>query len=533
MAAHFDVLILGTGVPEGVLSAALSRAGKTVLHVDANAYYGESWASLSLAELAAWAHNTPGATLAFPRANTEGRVPEEMKPLDRYYSLSLRPTLLPSHGPMIEAVVRSNVATYATFRLLDHVATFNATSAQLERVPSNKSEIFKHKGVSLADKRRLMRFLQLAAEHDRSSLPPTLSGVLSDTLQLTPALQSALQYGAALSWGADEATETAFGRVHTYLKSLGKYGDGAYLCGQYGGAGELAQGFARSSAVHGGMFILGHAVENLAYNDAQWSLSLAGIPDTFTADQLAAPSAVLGKHVQTIVAHEHLAIFVTDTPLDWERVAHTGLEEEATTPETALLVFPPGSVGANERAVMVLMQGEGTFSCPKGQYVFYITTHTGGPDLHTPQTVLGPSLVQLETLLAVPGRPPILTLYTSRAIPDQDEHTAPAFVDTTARSTSAVPRSSLDLEADAPSQPIPNMTEILDLAVQDAEHAFWQIAGTESLREEARHVAYARQKHHDIAAYQGRGGAEPDKEKAPPRAALEFFSPATEKDEAM
>ena len=62
-----DVLVLGTGVSESVLSAALARAGKQVLHVDENAYYGGTWASLTLSELAHWAATHDGASLRFPR----------------------------------------------------------------------------------------------------------------------------------------------------------------------------------------------------------------------------------------------------------------------------------------------------------------------------------------------------------------------------------------------------------------------------------------------------------------------------------
>ena len=55
MSDHYDVLVLGTGVRESVLSAALSRAGKRVLHVDPHTYYGNEWASLTLSELSQWA----------------------------------------------------------------------------------------------------------------------------------------------------------------------------------------------------------------------------------------------------------------------------------------------------------------------------------------------------------------------------------------------------------------------------------------------------------------------------------------------
>ena len=36
----FDVVVVGSGLGESIAAAALSRIGKTVLHVDRNAYYG-------------------------------------------------------------------------------------------------------------------------------------------------------------------------------------------------------------------------------------------------------------------------------------------------------------------------------------------------------------------------------------------------------------------------------------------------------------------------------------------------------------
>lgn len=51
---QFDVVIIGTGLAESVLSAACSRIGKTVLHLDNNSFYGESWGSFSFEQLVEW-----------------------------------------------------------------------------------------------------------------------------------------------------------------------------------------------------------------------------------------------------------------------------------------------------------------------------------------------------------------------------------------------------------------------------------------------------------------------------------------------
>lgn len=51
---EFDVIIVGTGLPESILAAACSRSGQRVLHVDSRSYYGGNWASFSFTGLLSW-----------------------------------------------------------------------------------------------------------------------------------------------------------------------------------------------------------------------------------------------------------------------------------------------------------------------------------------------------------------------------------------------------------------------------------------------------------------------------------------------
>ncbi|MBN3290297.1 RAE1 geranylgeranyltransferase, partial [Polypterus senegalus] len=51
---EFDVIVLGTGLTESIIAAACSRVGKSVLHVDRQAYYGGNWASFTFSGLLAW-----------------------------------------------------------------------------------------------------------------------------------------------------------------------------------------------------------------------------------------------------------------------------------------------------------------------------------------------------------------------------------------------------------------------------------------------------------------------------------------------
>jgi Rab GDP dissociation inhibitor len=51
MNEEYDVIVLGTGLKECVLSGLLAVKGKKVLHLDRNGYYGADTASLNLTNL--------------------------------------------------------------------------------------------------------------------------------------------------------------------------------------------------------------------------------------------------------------------------------------------------------------------------------------------------------------------------------------------------------------------------------------------------------------------------------------------------
>ncbi|CAM9789136.1 unnamed protein product, partial [Chrysoparadoxa australica] len=51
---YYDVVLLGTGLEQAALAGACARAGKTVLHLDRNEWYGEDCAGFSLEGLIDW-----------------------------------------------------------------------------------------------------------------------------------------------------------------------------------------------------------------------------------------------------------------------------------------------------------------------------------------------------------------------------------------------------------------------------------------------------------------------------------------------
>jgi RAB protein geranylgeranyltransferase component A len=228
---HYDFALLGTSLPLSILSAALSRAGFSVLHVDEEEHYGGPWSSLTLQELLDWSQNTDlhtsqgkkNVSIEFPafreREASSNATPPELLHLTRHFSISLAPTIVPCAGPTIDVLIRSKVASYCTFRLLQKTAVFDAVNTKsngsdtwpLKKVPSSKEDIFKDKSLSLVDKRKLMKLLQQAnpsseaqpSEESRSQAPhydlPFLKYLISkENANLSLELATSVAYGVAL-----------------------------------------------------------------------------------------------------------------------------------------------------------------------------------------------------------------------------------------------------------------------------------------------------------------------------------------------
>jgi len=124
-----------------------------VAHIDSNAYYGGDEATLSMDELAVWADSLEDGG-RFASVSRRG----EILPQGRQYSICLRPTVIPSVGPMITALIGSGVSKYSGFRLVESVSVYESPG-KVRSVPGSKEDIFQSKEITLIEKRRLMRFL--------------------------------------------------------------------------------------------------------------------------------------------------------------------------------------------------------------------------------------------------------------------------------------------------------------------------------------------------------------------------------------
>ncbi|WWC96996.1 hypothetical protein V866_003873 [Kwoniella sp. B9012] len=417
---HYDVIVIGTGLAESIAAASLAKAGKSVLHLDPNEYYGGEQASLTLDELVEWSNSQSSSASSSSSSWNVKYSSTSTTPLDerlqndrRRYALSLFSAILPSRGDLIDTLISSDVSKYVSFRILDSISLYTS-EGEFKKVPGSKEEIFKDKTISLMDKRKLMKFLLFAAsDFEESEIlkgkeNQPLIQFLQTSFSLPTPLSESIIYAISHCSSPSEQTLPALVRTRRYLKSIGRYGNNAFLVGQYGGAGEIAQGFCRACAVFGGTYVLGPSAK---------PTSIAETPEGVTLDIPCHPRPATASHLISSPNHIPPTLFDTPPSGNPEEQLHTAHciaitktlpealrrkpissqktadeeQEQVENDDTSLIVFPT----ENGRVVRCYVNGEGTGSCPPGQYIIYLSTSIPHISTPSPSEILQPYLAKI------------------------------------------------------------------------------------------------------------------------------------------
>jgi len=105
MNENYDVIVLGTGLKECVLSGLLATKGKKVLHLDRNEYYGGETASLNLTNL--WKKFRPGQ-----------EVPKHYGH-NRDWNVDLIPKFIMADGKLVKMLLHTKVTKYLEWKCVD------------------------------------------------------------------------------------------------------------------------------------------------------------------------------------------------------------------------------------------------------------------------------------------------------------------------------------------------------------------------------------------------------------------------------
>jgi len=257
----YDVIVLGTGLTECILSGLLSVEGKKVLHIDRNDYYGAESASLNLTQL-------------YNKFRPGKEVPKDMG-RDRDFAVDLIPKFMMANGELVRMLVHTDVTKYMEYKQI--AGSFVYRDGRISKVPSTEMEAVRSPLMGLFEKRRAKNFFQWIqgwqdgnpATHQGVNLDKTTMQEVYTKFGLEAGTQDFIGHAMALqlddSYKREPARET-FNRIMLYTSSMARYGKSPYIYPLYG-LGELPQGFARLSAIYGGTYMLDKPIDEIVYGE--------------------------------------------------------------------------------------------------------------------------------------------------------------------------------------------------------------------------------------------------------------------------
>jgi len=257
----YDVIVLGTGLKECVISGLLSVDGLKVLHLDRNGYYGGDSASLNLTQL--WEKFYPGQ-----------KAPESLGH-NRYWNVDLIPKFIMACGLLVKILLHTDVTRYLEFKSVE--GSFVFREGKIHKVPATDAEALKSPLMGLFEKRRCRNFFAFVQEFDEAN-PKTHAGLdvknlkMADVFKhygLEPETQEFIGHAVALYTNdayLEQPAIPTLKKVKLYADSLARYSKSPYIYPLYG-LGELPQAFARLAAIYGGTYMLNKPVDEIVYEN--------------------------------------------------------------------------------------------------------------------------------------------------------------------------------------------------------------------------------------------------------------------------
>ncbi|MEW5303271.1 MAG: hypothetical protein WDW36_005978 [Sanguina aurantia] len=408
---EFDLIVVGSGLPEVLIASSAAKAGKSVLIIDAVDTYGTDYASFTLASLqhrAGHTHASDSSNLAeseraqaprvppihpLPESWLSHSIPEQQLPVhsvqmftqapdpagsthsssccisndeSRRFILDLAPKMLYQAEALVELMVRSRAHHYVEFKLVE--ASYILQRGVLASVPASKSDIFRDKRLSLGDKRLLMKFINSMMSPDANA-PPTQSQPVQ-------------------GWLPQSLVTEQQGResLQLFMDSMARFSPGsAFMVPSYG-CGSLPEAFVRQAAVFGAVTVLRQPVQALVTNPAAGGECCAVVTNS---GQL-----IKCKALVTAAAVAQALLPASSPPLP-AIITHRALlilgGSLAAGQSNLTLVIPPHSPGLdNPHAIRGLQMGPNTCTTPAGRYILYLSTpaHSSGSHHSSPYHAL-------------------------------------------------------------------------------------------------------------------------------------------------
>ncbi|GAW12129.1 hypothetical protein ANO14919_014870 [Xylariales sp. No.14919] len=373
IAPKYDVIVLGTGLTECILSGVLSVKGKKVLHIDRNDHYGGEAASVNIEALFKKYGNY-----------TKGEEPWTKYGRANDWNIDLVPKLLMSSGQLTNILVSTDVTRYLEFKSVagSFVQQGAGPKATVAKVPSDAGEALKSPLMGIFEKRRMKSFIEWVgtfgvddpATHKGLDMSKTTMKDVYDKFGLEAGTRDFIGHAMALYLDdsyintAGQAPD-AIERIRLYGNSVSRYGKSPYIYPLYG-LGELPQGFARLSAIYGGTYMLNTAVDEVLYDGGKATgikatMGGADSPEKLhfetKADIILGDPSYFPNKVK-IVGHVLKAICILKHPL-------AGTNDS----DSCQLIIPQSQVG-RKNDIYIACVSSAHNVCPKGYYIAIVST---------------------------------------------------------------------------------------------------------------------------------------------------------------
>lgn len=377
MDEDYDVIALGTGLKECILSGLMaSAAGKKILHMDRNPFYGGETASLNLEQL-------------FKKfQGAEAKVPESFGK-SRDYCVDLCPKFVMACGDLVKILLLTKVTSYLEFQSVS--GSFVAKNEDkksvkltVHKVPSTPNEALSSGLLSLMQKNRFRQFINFVNDFDlaKATYPSdckpkgafVTSQELFDYWKLEP--PAVLFTGHALALYLDDSyldkpALDLISRCKLYANSVIRYGNSPYLYPRYG-LGGLPEGFSRRCAVYGGVYWINNEekkdfIEKVLFDDQGRVCGVQSQGKSARCKQLIAdPSYFIGTDKVKSIGKVARCICIMDHPLP-----NTGDVDSCQ-------IILPGSAALRKNDIYISMVSHVHNIAAKGKYVAVISTNVEG-----------------------------------------------------------------------------------------------------------------------------------------------------------
>ncbi|XP_050261007.1 guanosine nucleotide diphosphate dissociation inhibitor At5g09550 [Quercus robur] len=295
MDEEYDVIVLGTGLKECILSGLLSVDGLKVLHMDRNDHYGGASSSLNLMQL--WKRF---------KGNDQ---PKEQLGSSREYNVDMIPKFMMANGKLVRVLIHTDVTKYLHFKAVDGSFVYN--KGKIYKVPATDVEALKSPLMGLFEKRRARKFFIYVQDYEDND-PKSHEGL---DLNKVTARELIAKYGLeddtidfvghALALHIDDSylDQPAMGfvkKMKLYAESLARFQGGSpYIYPLYG-LGELPQAFARLSAVYGGTYMLNKPECKVEYDTNGKAIGVTSEGETAKCKKVVCDPSYLPDKVQKV-----------------------------------------------------------------------------------------------------------------------------------------------------------------------------------------------------------------------------------------